>query len=367
MGQCKSAPADPNHIAITKALRKDKKERDKTLRILLLGAGDSGKTTFLKQMKFTHSCLTPADYNTFKRIVRDNLIDAVRTLYVSAGKEDVKVSKKARRTYEYFTDEERREWGDATGARVAEFWEDPGVKQVWRTFKLKYHFLWCTDYLFKNASRICATTYEPSEADIFRARLKSTGVKETNVSINNVTIQFVDVGGQRSERRKWIRCFEGVDAIIYLVALDEYNMTITENNSTNRLEESLGVLSEVSGSKFVNDKEIPFIVFLNKFDLYKAKAAYVPLSDYFPEYKGDASDWEEGIRFIGNMIHNRFEGFRIANTYVTNGLDTRNCSRVFQSIYDEILLDNLSSLSALSRTTSSGSAASEPNEVQITF
>eukprot|EP00028_Trichosphaerium_sp_Am-I-7-wt_P006535 CAMPEP_0168528136 /NCGR_PEP_ID=MMETSP0405-20121227/13068_1 /TAXON_ID=498012 /ORGANISM="Trichosphaerium sp, Strain Am-I-7 wt" /LENGTH=144 /DNA_ID=CAMNT_0008551481 /DNA_START=779 /DNA_END=1213 /DNA_ORIENTATION=+ len=144
-------------------------------------------------------------------------------------------------------------------------------------------------------------------------------------------------------------------------------MTITENNSTNRLEESLGVLSEVSGSKFVNDKEIPFIVFLNKFDLYKAKAAYVPLSDYFPEYKGDASDWEEGIRFIGNMIHNRFEGFRIANTYVTNGLDTRNCSRVFQSIYDEILLDNLSSLSALSRTTSSGSAASEPNEVQITF
>jgi guanine nucleotide-binding protein subunit alpha len=28
-----------------------------------------------------------------------------------------------------------------------------------------------------------------------------------------------DVGGQRSERKKWIHCFEGVTAIIFCVAL----------------------------------------------------------------------------------------------------------------------------------------------------
>ena len=34
---------------------------------------------------------------------------------------------------------------------------------------------------------------------------------------------MVDVGGQRSERRKWIHCFEGVKAIIFLTAINEYD------------------------------------------------------------------------------------------------------------------------------------------------
>ena len=32
-----------------------------------------------------------------------------------------------------------------------------------------------------------------------------------------------DVGGQRSERKKWIPCFEDVTAIIFIVALSEYD------------------------------------------------------------------------------------------------------------------------------------------------
>lgn len=41
---------------------------------------------------------------------------------------------------------------------------------------------------------------------------------------------MVDVGGQRSERRKWIHCFENVTSIIFLVALSEYDQTLFENN-----------------------------------------------------------------------------------------------------------------------------------------
>jgi G-protein alpha subunit len=32
-------------------------------------------------------------------------------------------------------------------------------------------------------------------------------------------LQLVDVGGQRSERRKWIHCFDDVKAIIFLEGL----------------------------------------------------------------------------------------------------------------------------------------------------
>jgi guanine nucleotide-binding protein G(i) subunit alpha len=40
---------------------------------------------------------------------------------------------------------------------------------------------------------------------------------------------MVDVGGQRSERKKWIHCFEGVTAIIFCVALSEYDLVLAED------------------------------------------------------------------------------------------------------------------------------------------
>ena len=43
--------------------------------------------------------------------------------------------------------------------------------------------------------------------------------------------RMVDVGGQRSERRKWIHCFENVTSIIFLVALSEYDQILFESEN----------------------------------------------------------------------------------------------------------------------------------------
>ena len=44
--------------------------------------------------------------------------------------------------------------------------------------------------------------------------------------------RLFDVGGQRSERKKWIHCFEDVTAIIYCVSLNAYDLTLQEDEST---------------------------------------------------------------------------------------------------------------------------------------
>ena len=39
------------------------------------------------------------------------------------------------------------------------------------------------------------------------------------------------MGGQRSERRKWIQCFDDVDAVLFITSLSEYDQMLEEDES----------------------------------------------------------------------------------------------------------------------------------------
>ena len=43
--------------------------------------------------------------------------------------------------------------------------------------------------------------------------------------------RMIDVGGQRSERRKWIHCFENVTSVMFLVAISEYDQTLRDEEA----------------------------------------------------------------------------------------------------------------------------------------
>ena len=93
-----------------------------------------------------------------------------------------------------------------------------------------------------------------------------------------------DVGGQRSERKKWIHCFEGVTAIIFCVALSGYDLVLAEDEEMNRMMESMKLFDSICNNKWFVETSI--ILFLNKKDLFEQKIKYSPLSICFPEYKG---------------------------------------------------------------------------------
>lgn len=110
-----------------------------------------------------------------------------------------------------------------------------------------------------------------------------------------------DVGGQRSERKKWIHCFENVTSIIFCVALSEYDQVLLEENNQvnflvgriwnfadkdlqNRMMESLVLFDSVVNSRWFMRTSI--ILFLNKVDLFKQKLGRSPLGNYFPDYSG---------------------------------------------------------------------------------
>jgi guanine nucleotide-binding protein G(i) subunit alpha len=105
-----------------------------------------------------------------------------------------------------------------------------------------------------------------------------------------------DVGGQRSERKKWIHCFESVTSIIFCTALSEYDQVLLEERnqvriclilwfpsnatlSQNRMVESLILFESVINSRWFLRTSI--ILFLNKIDVFKTK---LPKACTFPLY-----------------------------------------------------------------------------------
>jgi guanine nucleotide-binding protein G(i) subunit alpha len=93
-----------------------------------------------------------------------------------------------------------------------------------------------------------------------------------------------DVGGQRSERKKWIHCFEAVTCIIFCVALSEYDQVLLEVNTINRMEESLTLFGSIVNSAWFTRTSI--VLFLNKIDIFRRKLLTVPLERYYPDYEG---------------------------------------------------------------------------------
>ena len=53
--------------------------------------------------------------------------------------------------------------------------------------------------------------------------MKTTGIVKIEFRIRHRIFHMFDVGGQRSERKKWIHCFDNVTAVLFVISLSEYD------------------------------------------------------------------------------------------------------------------------------------------------
>lgn len=77
--------------------------------------------------------------------------------------------------------------------------------------------------------RIWGDGYVPNDQDLLRSRLRTTGITESVFDLGQLTYRMFDVGGQRSERKKWIHCFENVHCLLFLVAISGYDQCLVED------------------------------------------------------------------------------------------------------------------------------------------
>ncbi|GAA5803783.1 hypothetical protein HPULCUR_009268 [Helicostylum pulchrum] len=187
--------------------------------------------------------------------------------------------------------------------------------------------------------RIGDVNYIPTDQDVLRSRVKTTGITETTFVIGELTYRMFDVGGQRSERKKWIHCFENVTAIIFLVAISEYDQVLIEDETVNRMQEALTLFDSICNSRWFIKTSI--ILFLNKIDIFKEKLPRHPLKESFSDFEGP-----DNYDASSNYILNRFVSLNQSDskqiyTHFTCATDTQQIKFVMSAVNDIIIQNNL--------------------------
>jgi len=191
-------------------------------------------------------------------------------------------------------------------------------------------------YYFTNARRFAEKDYTPNNDDIFNAKVRTTGATDIVFETGGVQFTLVDVGGQRSERRKWLHCFDDVTSVLFLTALDEYDMVLEEDQKQNRLQESLHLFTQVSSSQFFEQSS--WILFLNKNDLFIEKIKKYPLNKFFNDIsEKDAADYESSLNYITQKYIQAFRGPGPLYHFATCNIDTAATEKLFIALRDTII------------------------------
>jgi len=326
--------------ALEAAMQSDLAADKQVNKLLLLGAGESGKSTLFKQMITIYGKGFPENERLgFVPIINNNIISSMKTLckqsHVYTPVTESNVPSRILVEDELKGDEDI----DANlGQHLYNLWHDPGIQATYN-MRTKYQLTDSASYFFEKIKEIALENYIPTQQDVLRSRVRTTGIVENEFEIDNNKFKMFDVGGQRNERKKWIHCFENVTAVLFVAAISEYDQVLYEDETTNRMTEALNLFEEICNSRWFH--ETSMILFLNKRDLFGEKIVRVPLTVCFPEYDGKNS-YEEASEYLKNLFESKnHNNDKIIYTHITCATDTDNVAAVFNAVKDIIIRQSL--------------------------
>uniref|UniRef100_A0A7N0U7C6 Guanine nucleotide-binding protein alpha subunit n=1 Tax=Kalanchoe fedtschenkoi TaxID=63787 RepID=A0A7N0U7C6_KALFE len=338
-------------------------------KILLLGIGESGKSTIFKQIKLLFQTgFDEVELKSYIPVIHANVYQTIKMLYdgskelsenekdssiyiVSSGNEEIgeKLSEiGGRLDYPCLDKELARD--------IRTLWRDPAIQETCsRSSELQLPD--CTNYFMENLERLSEENYVPTKDDVLYARVQTTGAVEIQFSPvgenkkSGEVYRLFDVGGQKNERRKWIHLFEGVSAVILCAAISEYDQTLFEDEHKNRLMETKELFGWILKQPCF--EKTSFMVFLNKFDIFEKKVLKVPLNvcEWFKDYQPVTTGKQE-VENAYEFVKKKFEELyfhstspecvdRVFKIYRTSALDQKLVKKTFKLVDETLRRRNL--------------------------
>ena len=196
----KSSAAKRLNDRIDKELLASAKEI--VVKLLLLGAGDSGKSTFVKQMKIIHGDGYSIDeLNSFKGIIHNNsfasTVDVINTMdKLNITLHNPSNQGHASKITSFSTP--LQEIPAEIGEKMKLLWQDDGFQECLKC-AVEYQLSDSAPCYFQRMDKILDPSYTPTEQDVLQSRVPTTGIVETTFTSGNITYQLFDVGGQHSK------------------------------------------------------------------------------------------------------------------------------------------------------------------------
>lgn len=331
--------------AIERELAKSNRKEQNVKSVLLLGAGESGKSTLFKQMIAIYGSGFPErERKPYKPLIHENTINAMQRLceesdripgasLISPASVEARAALAKLEAPLTVTRDVAR--------HITTLWADPCIRLVYdQRAKFQLASGDSAQHYFNKVVELANDSYVPTLEDVLRSRMRTTGVVEQRFVIEGVEFKLTDVGGQRSERKKWIHQFQDVTCVLFVAALSEYDQVIEEDGKTNRVEEALNLFGEIINGEWF--RRTPIILFLNKSDLFEYKLTRVPLAQYFPAFQRYRQDFRTACAFMQREFHRKNAvRNREIYTHFTCATDTNHIRLIFNSVKDIIINDSL--------------------------
>eukprot|EP01128_Nolandella_sp_AFSM9_P004943 TRINITY_DN2331_c0_g1_i1.p1 TRINITY_DN2331_c0_g1~~TRINITY_DN2331_c0_g1_i1.p1 ORF type:complete len:343 (+),score=51.63 TRINITY_DN2331_c0_g1_i1:118-1146(+) len=300
---CLGHTQSASSTSINNMIKEDRESQNYQVKLLLLGTGDSGKSTFAKQMKIiSKGGFSDMELGNYATLLVSRTLFSIRALIRAAKQLKIRLSKSLKEPIEAVMN--APSLTKDLVPYIESIWKSKAIQEVYMQ-KSEYQLDTNAAYYLDNVSRFLAEDFVPNNQDVLKVRQKTSGILETQFDTDGLQITLVDVGGQRSERRKWLHCFEDVTAIIYFINLGEFDMSLSEDYRVNRLTESLDLFEEISSSDYFSETD--FFMFFNKDDMFRRKVNSNQFVEHFTNYTGDTT-YEGCLRHITRMFKEKYGG-----------------------------------------------------------
>ncbi|KAH9891159.1 heterotrimeric G protein alpha subunit 4 [Cubamyces lactineus] len=288
------------HREAEKSLREARVKLSKQVKVLLLGSGDSGKSTILKQMRLIHRVpFSSQEIESYRQLVFNNLTHGLSSVIDAMEDMELEVSPENKDIVQMIQDASDIKDGEPFPIEFRDalrrLWEDPNVQMAYsrgNEAALPENLV----YYFTDLDRLFEPSYQPNEQDIVHARARTIGITETVFNLRDHEMLMVDVGGQKSERRKWIHCFQDVTSILFLVSLSGFDQCLVEDKDANQMQDAMTIWDSICHSQWF--KQTSIILFLNKNDLFEKKVQHSDIKNFFPDYDGEPGDAKAGREYF---------------------------------------------------------------------
>jgi len=320
---------------IDKRLATAKEKSEGVIKLLLLGAGESGKSTLFKQFNNIYGAgFSTEDRKKYTPIVHGNVVSGMQILF----RESETYGPCSAESQEFGKTLLEAKVGTLMnaefGKQLVELWKDPAIKKTYEN-RSNFQFYDSFYYFFEKLDDLLAPNYIPSLQDILRSRVQTIGMTDVKYTIQGRHYHLLDVGGQRSQRKMWIKYFQDVSAVIFVAAISEYDQVIAEDGFTNRVVESLTMWEEISNSKWFIESAI--ILFLNKKDLLMDKLQKgIAINQHFDDYKGE-NKYENAVSFFKHKFAAKTKKKKEIYIHVTCATDTQNIKVIFGVVTDIVI------------------------------